>query len=116
MVRVMPFSELVSVTAAFVNAAPEGSVTRPERVAVVVASCALIHGALPTNKASRTVSPPQLQRDRGLRLLFVFKMQPPSGLLPVSLGLRRIKDTPGAIHHDRGMKSRPLLGVSRMRR
>jgi hypothetical protein len=53
---------------------------------VVVAICALIHGAPLVNIASRTANPPQLQRDFGLRLLFVFKIQPPSVFLPVNLG------------------------------
>jgi hypothetical protein len=89
----MLFSELVRVSVALGSTAPEGSVITPESVAVVVAICALIHGALLTNKASRIASPPQLQRDCGLRLLFVFKMQPPSGFSPSVLVPRRMKDT-----------------------
>ena len=104
-IRVMLFSELVSVSVAFGSTAPEGSVTTPESVAVVVAICALIHGALLVNMASRIANPPQLQRDCGLRLLFVFKIQPPSGFRPVNLGPRRNKDASREIHRDRDLKS-----------
>jgi hypothetical protein len=109
---VMLFSELVSVSVAFGSTAPEGSVTTPESAAVVVAICALIHGAPLVNMASRTVNPPQLQRDFGLRLLFVFKIQPPSGSSPSISVPRRMKDTSREIHCDRDLKCGPFLGFS----
>jgi hypothetical protein len=74
----MPFSELVSVSVAFVSAAPEGSVTTPESVAVVVAICALIHGALLANKANSIAMPPQYHSVPCLLLLPVFNVKPPS--------------------------------------
>jgi hypothetical protein len=89
----MLFSELVRISVAFDNTAPEGSVTTPESVAVVVAICALIHGVLLTNRASRIAKPPELQKDCGLRLLLVVKMQPPSGFSRRSWSPRRMKDT-----------------------
>jgi len=61
-----------------------GSATTPESVAVVVAICALMHGALLTNKASSSEMLPQNHRDSRLLLLFVFKVKPPSGCTPRS--------------------------------
>ena len=83
MMRVIPFSKLVRVSVAFVSAAPEGSLTTPESVAVVVAICPLIHGVLSAISTSRIAIPPQLHRDRCLRLLSVFTLQPPSGHSPL---------------------------------
>src|SRR5579863_9677902 len=106
----MLFSELVRVSVAFGSTAPEGSVTTPESVAVVVAICALIHGAPLTNSASRIANPPQLQRDCGLRLLFVFKMQPPPGFSPsISVPLT-MKGTSKGIRRDRDLKCGSFLG------
>jgi len=106
----MPFSELARVSVALDSTAPVGSVTTPESVAVVVASCALIHGVPLATKASRIANSAQLQRDRGLRLLFVFKMQPPSGFSPSFLVFRGARDTCEEVPRDRGLKSTPFLG------
>ena len=77
----MPFSELVSVTVAEGTKAPDGSATTPERVAVVVAICALPRGAAPARMAYKTTSPLQYQRDLvghfNSQFAFVFNVKPP---------------------------------------
>src|ERR1700722_19020511 len=108
--RLTPSAVLSRVTDTLGRTAPVGSVTTPESVAVVVAICALIHGAPLTNKASRIANPPQLQRDCGLRLLFVFKMQPPPVFSPSVLVPPAHENTSKEIHRDRDLKCRPFLG------
>ena len=78
----MPFSELVKVTVALATNAPVESVTTPERVAVVVAICALIQGVLLTRMANSVAMPPQYNRNPCLLLLLVFNLKPPSGCPP----------------------------------
>jgi hypothetical protein len=84
----MPASVLVSVTEALGSNAPMESVTTPERVAVVVAICALIQGVLLTRMANSVAMPPQYNRNPCLLLLLVFNLKPPSGCSPSVQGFK----------------------------
>ena len=62
-VRVIPVSGLVRVTEACGTRAPDESVTMPERVAVVVANCAVAGRGKLARKASRIAIAPQYHGD-----------------------------------------------------
>src|SRR5580658_1913262 len=107
--RVIPFSALVIVTVAAGTTAPDGSATMPERVAVVVAICALPPGAEPASKANNTTRPLQYQRDLVGHLnslfAFVFKVK-----LPVVCSLS-VQDSDQSMWYSPGvLRDRVLSG------
>jgi hypothetical protein len=61
------------VTAAFGRTAPVGSMTVPEMVAVVVAICACMGGAIPVHTANRTGIAPN-RRNRCIQLFLVINV------------------------------------------